>query len=211
MELAMRGRILGIALGTAFAIGVGLPAAAQDEATPVTLGAESCTVEPIDPVAYNAAIDASIPPLAANPYPVGELADAETVAAVTEVIEQSVACTNIGDLGRLLALLDPAYAPTLLGVPYAEVPAAIEAAAAVSTSPDPATPLVDDIDQEGLVSRILDISNVQVLEDGRVSAEATVERLDMPATTFTIHLRYDEVEGRYIITNYAYHYPTPAA
>ena len=186
-------------------------AVVQPAATPEVLGADACTVEPIEPEAYLAAIDASVPPLPANPYPVGTPADDETVAAVTVVIEESIACTNIGDLGRLLAVIDPAYAPTLLGVPVSELPAAIEAAAATSDPAGPATPLVDDVDQGGLVSVLLDVSNVQHLEDGRLSAEATVQRLEMEPTTFTIYLQYDEAVGRYIILNYAFHYVAPEA
>jgi hypothetical protein len=180
--------------------------AAYQEATPAVLGAEHCTVEPIDPVRYMAAIEASIPPLSANPFPVGTPADDATIADVTAVIEESIACTNVGDLGRLLAVLDPAYAPTLLGVPYSDLPAALEAAAATSMSDAPATPLVDDVDQGGLVSTLLGITNVQMLEDGSVSAEATVQRTDMPTTTFTIYLKFDDALGRYLITTYAFHY-----
>ncbi|HEU0164534.1 MAG TPA: hypothetical protein VFQ54_05770, partial [Thermomicrobiales bacterium] len=38
-------------------------ATAQDAATPAPLGAESCTVDPIDPTTYDAAIQKAIPPL----------------------------------------------------------------------------------------------------------------------------------------------------
>jgi hypothetical protein len=178
---------------------------AQDSATPAPLGADRCTVDPIDAAAYNAAIAASVPPLQQPANPVGTPADEATVAAVTDVIEQSVACTNIGDLGRLLAVLDPAYAPILLGVPYGDVPAAVEAAAATSISSGPATPLVDDYDQGSLVSTIESITDVIALEDGRVAAVATIKRADYPATTFTIYLRFDTEQQRYIITYYTLH------
>jgi hypothetical protein len=187
---------------------------AQDAPLPNLPGAESCTVDPIDPDAYVAAIGVSVPPLPANPYPAGTPADEEIVDAVSEVIVTSIACTNVGDLGRLLAVLDPAYAPTLLGVPLVDVPAAIEAAAATSASAAPATPLVDDVDQGGLVSSLLGIANVQTLEDGAVSAEVSLQRTGLPPTTFTVYLVFDEAESRYLITNYAYHYApmaTPAA
>jgi len=178
------------------------PSVTAQEATPTPLGAEHCTVDPIDPDAYNAAIMASIPPMAADPNPTGTPADDATVAAVTDTIEQSIACTNIGDLGRLLAVIDPAYAPTLLGVALKDVPAAVEAAAATSVHDVPATPLVDDIDQGALVSRLLGVENVQVLDNGQVSAQATVQRLGYPVFQVTIYLRMDESLGRYIITNY---------
>lgn len=204
-HMAVAGLVLGVVLSQQVAV-------AQTDATPEALGADVClAVTPIDPVAYNEAIQASTPPLAQNPYPSGTPADDETVAAVTTVIEQSVACTNIGDLGRLLAVIDPSYAPTLLGVPLSDVPAAVEAAAATSSPEGPATPLVDDVDQGGLVSELLDVSNVQVLENGDVAAEATVQRTEMPATTFTIYLRYNDAESRYVITTYSYHYAAPEA
>jgi len=108
---------------------------AQDAATPALLGAADGTVDPdpIDPSTYIAVIAAATP---APPLPAtakGTPADAATIAAVMDTMRQSVACTNAGDLGRLLALIDPAYAPTLLGVPNDKVPAAVEAAAKTSS------------------------------------------------------------------------------
>lgn len=154
----------------------------------------------------------SIPPLPASTSPQGEPADDATVEAVTEVISQSVACTSAGDLGRLLAVIDPAYAPTLLGVPYGDVPAAVEAAAAISEQAGPATPLVDDVDQGSLVTTLESVSNVMVLENGQVAAEAVLVRDGFPPTTATIYLEMDEESGRYVIVNYAFHQgETPVA
>lgn len=178
---------------------------AHAQATPTPLGADRCIVAPIDPDAYNAAIAAATPPVSQPVVAEGQPADDATVAGVTDAIEQSVACTNIGDLGRLLAVIDPAYAPTLLGVPLEDVPAAVEAAAAISTLAGPATPLVDDYDNGGLVSSLLSVTDIVVLPDGGAAAVATVQRVGMPATTFTIYLRFDTAENRYIITNYTFH------
>jgi hypothetical protein len=175
------------------------------EATPAPLGAANCTVDPIDPDAYNAAIAEATPPLQQPIEAVGQPADEATVAAVTDTIQQSVACTNIGDLGRLLAVIDPAYAPTLLGVPNADVPAAVEAAAAASNAAGPATPLVDDFDQGSLVSSILSIKDIVVLDDGRVAAVTTIQRVGFPASTFTIYLRLNPDTNSYIITYYTFH------
>jgi len=192
------------------ALGIGVQTVAAQEATPETLGAESCTVEPIDAETYNAAILASIPPLFyATEFPEGNPADAETVTAVTDVIRQSIACTNVNDLGRLLAVIDPAYAPTLLGVPYGEVPEAIEAAAAASLSADPATPLVDDVDQGALVSSLLSVGDVLVLEDGRVAAFVTIQREGFPAADVTIYLTDHATLGRWVISEYVFHDMSP--
>jgi hypothetical protein len=204
-DVPMRKLLVGLLLSFVAVTSTVSIAGAQDEATPAPLGAANCTVEPIDPDAYNAAIAEATPPLPQPMVAVGEPADKTTIAAVTDAIEQSVACTNIGDLGRLLAVIDPAYAPTLLGVPFADVPAAVEAAAATSNSTGPATPLVDDYDSGGLVSSLLEVTDVVVLPDGRAAAVATVQRVGMPATTFTIYLRFDEAENRYIITSYTFH------
>jgi hypothetical protein len=195
--------VLGLVLAFALA-----PVHAQDAtpaASPIPLGAEFCTVEPIDPVAYYEAVWNSIPPLQQPANPVGQPADENTIAAVTDTIQQSIACTNIGDLGGLLAVLDPAYAPTLLGVPLKDVEAALQAAADASNSIDPATPLVDDVDQGGLVSTLNSISNVQMLENGSVSALVEVQRVGFDPYVATIYLRMDETTGRYVITNYTFH------
>jgi len=61
-------------------------AGAQDAATPTVLGAADCTIDPIDPDTYIAAIAAATP---APPLPAsaaGEPADAPIVAAVTDTM-----------------------------------------------------------------------------------------------------------------------------
>lgn len=179
--------------------------AAQEAPAVDPEAAAQCTVEPIDPDAYNAAILESVPPLPASTSPEGEPADEATVEAVTEVINQSVACTSAGDLGRLLAVIDPSYAPTLLGVPYGDVPAAVEAAAETSHASGAATPLVDDVDQGSLITTLDSVSNVIVMEDGQVAADAVLVREGFPPSTATIYLEMDDETGRYIIVNYAFH------
>lgn len=200
----MRQIILGFL--TAFLIGGSASVPVMSQETPAVDpdAAAQCTVDPIDPDAYNAAILESIPPLPASTSPEGEPADDETVEAVTEVIAQSVACTSAGDLGRLLAVIHPSYAPTLLGVPYGDVPAAV-AAAQTSEASGPATPLVDDVDQGSLVTTLDSVSNVIVLENGQVAAEAVLVREGFPPATATIYLEMDEATGRYVIVNYAFH------
>lgn len=179
---------------------------AQDAATPAPLGAADCTVDPIDPSTYIAAIAAATP---APPLPAtakGTPADAATIAAVMDTMRQSVACTNAGDLGRLLALIDPAYAPTLLGVPNDKVPAAVEAAAKTSSVKASSTPLTDDLDNTSLQSTLLSVSDIVVLPEaffhGQVSTVVVVSRPDIAVVTATVYLRKEG--DRYIITNYVY-------
>lgn len=179
---------------------------AQDAATPMPLGAAECTVDPIDPATYNAAIAAATP---APPLPAtaaGTPADQATVAAVTDTMRQSIACTNAGDLGRLLALIDPSYAPTILGVPNDQVGAAVEAAAKTSSVHASSTPLTDDLDGTSLQSTLLSVTGIVVLPDaffhGQVSATVVISRPDIAVVTATVYLRKEG--NRYIITNYVY-------
>lgn len=184
-----------------------LAAVGAQDATPAPLGAEDCTVDPIDAETYIAAINVATP---APPLPAtaeGEPADEATVMAVTDTMRQSVACTNAGDLGRLLAVIDPAYAPTLLGVPFDQIPAAVEAAAASSaTTTAPATPLTDDLDDTSLISSLISVTDVRVLPEtffnGQVACTVVISRPDIAVVTATVYLR---LEGeRYVITNYVY-------
>ena len=190
-------------------------ASAQNDGTPAPLGAAECTVDPIDPDTYSAAIAAATP---APPLPVmatGTPADADTVTAVTDTMRQSIACTNAGDLGRLLALIDPSYAPTLLGVPNNQVDAAVAAAAESSQIGASSTPLVDDLDNTSLQSTLLSISDVQVLPEtffnGQVSLQVVISRPGISVVTATVYLRQEG--DRYVITNYVYQTgpATPAA
>lgn len=191
------------------------PLAAAETGTPAPLGAADCTVEPIDPAAYTAAIAAATPPPPLPGTPTGTTADAATVAGVTETIKQSIACTNAGDLGRLLAVIDPSYAPIILGVPNDQVPAAVEAAAKTSSASGPATPLVDDLDNTSLVSNLISVTNVtQLPEDffhGLVSAEVKISRPGIGTVTATVYFRKEG--DHYIITQYVYtqQAATPAA
>jgi hypothetical protein len=194
-------------LAVILTLGIGSQTVAAQDATPEILGAAQCTVDPIDPDAYIAAVAAATPAPPLPSVPQGTPADAATVAAVTDTMRQSVACTNAGDLGRLLALIDPSYAPTLLGVPNDAIPAAVQAAADSSAAVAvDATPLVDDLDNTLLTSRIISISDVMVLPQefygGLVSLKIVIERPDIAMVTATVYLREDA--GRYIITNYVY-------
>jgi len=191
------------------------PMATAETGTPAPLGAADCTVEPIDPATYTAAIAAATPPPPLPGTPTGTPADDATVAGVTEAIKQSIACTNAGDLGRLLAVIDPSYAPTILGVPNDQVPAAVEAAAKTSAASGPATPLVDDLDSTSLVSNLISVTNVvQLPEDffhGLVSAEVKISRPGIGTVTATVYFRKEG--DHYIITQYVYtqQAATPAA
>lgn len=205
--LAHRLSVAGVLVALLATLALAPSTTAQDTATSALLGAADCTVEPIDPAAYSAAIAAATP---APPLPMtatgGTPADEATVASVTDTMRQSIACTNAGDLGRLLALIDPSYAPTILGVPNNQVDAAVQAAAETSAVAASSTPLVDDLDGTSLQSTLLSVTNIVVLPEeffhGQVSAVVTIDRPDIAVVTATVYLRQEG--DRYIITNYVY-------
>lgn len=192
-------------------------AMAQDAAgtpggTPSALGANECTVDPIDPASYGEAALSATPTATVPDVATGEPADDATIAAVTDTIEQSVACTNAGDLSRLLAVIDPSYAPTLLGVPDDQFQAALDAAVAnAPESGGTATPLVDDNDQSAITTTLLGISDVVTFPDGQVAATVGIDSPQTGPATTIIYLRPDG--DTYVITTYVFvpSEATPAA
>lgn len=192
------------------AIAPSMTAAAQD-ATPAPLGAADCTVAPVDPTTYAVAIIASTP--VPNPPATisGQPADEATVAAVIETMRQSIACTNAGDIGRLLSLTDPSYAPTLLSLKPDQIQSAVEAAAAGSATPvSIATPFTDEQGNPLPLTSLIGVTNVlaDIVDmpdgyfNGQVVASVTIFRPGIGVVTATVYLRQDH--GRYMITNYVY-------
>ena len=211
--------VIGAAILSLLLVVVALPSAvgAQDlpstpPATPAPLGAAQCTVDPIDPETYGAAALAATPQAATPEAATGEPADDATVFAVYDTIVQSIACTNAGDLARLLAVIDPSYAQTLLGVPADQVQAAIDAAvAAAPEQGDTGTPLADDNDQSAIVSTLRGIDEIVTLPDGQVAATVQIDSPQTGPVTTIIYL--SQGPDRYLITNYVFLAPgaTPAA
>ena len=196
-----------------------VPAAVGAQGTPATptgtpsaLGAADCTVDPIDPDSYGAAAVSATPQAETPDLSAAEPVDDATAFAIYDTIVQSIACTNAGDLARLLAVIDPSYAQTLLGVPADQVQAAIDAAA--TTSPvqgDTGTPLADDNDQTAIVSTLRGIGDIVTLPDGQVAATVQIDSPQTGPVSAIISLRMGE--DRYLITNYVFLDPeaTPAA
>lgn len=195
-----------------------IPAAGAQDApatpagTPAGLGAADCTVDPIDPATYGAAAVSATPQAETPDLSAAEPVDDATAFAVFDTIVQSIACTNAGDLARLLAVIDPSYAQTILGVPADQVQAAIDAAvASASEDGGTATPLVDDNVQTAVPATLLGIGDIVTLPDGRVAATVQIDDPQVGPITTVVYLR--ETEGRYLITNYVFLDPeaTPAA
>jgi hypothetical protein len=209
--------IIGTTVLSLLLVVLALPSAAgAQDATPAStaapLGGGECTVDPIDPATYGAAALSATPQVATPEAATGEPANGATVFAVYDTIVQSIACTNAGDLARLLAVIDPSYAQTLLGVPADQVQAAIDAAVALSPARGgTATPLVDDNDQSAIVTRLVSIGEIVTLPDGQVAATVGIDSPQTGPVTTIIYL--SRTADRYLITNYVFVDPgaTPAA
>lgn len=177
---------------------------ASPEATPVTLGAAECTVDPIDPVAYGEAVRAAVSVTDSPAIETGQPADAETVAAVTATIEGSIACSNAGDMARLLTLTDPAFGPAMLGVGREDVQPEIDRAVAESpaTQGQAGPPLIEESDGREVSATLLGIGEIVTFPDG--TAAARIE-LDSPQTggvaTAVVHLRPTDA-GYYVVTTW---------
>lgn len=192
-----------------FALMIGLsvmaPTSAQEPPSEPLPPADCNAVEPIDPAAYNEAVLASVPPLPQPLHPEGEPASEDVVAAVTDVIAQSIACTNAGDYARLMAVIDPMYAPTLIGVPYGDFADTLTTLVEASLATDVATPMLEDIDQTVVSSELLSVTNVQDHGNGVVSAVAEIWQTAGYTSTVTIYLRTQEATGAFVIFSYVFH------
>lgn len=173
-------RLAALALPLLVAGSAIVPVAAQ-EATPdagqgrfpITPDPALCQVEPRDaeallavwyrsegtPVPAASPVAVVVTDAAALTIPLGPRAEAATVAAVTETVVELFSCFAAGDFPRAAALLTDdvarAFGPEA-GTPIEEARAFLEA-----------TPTAEG---QGEVSRILAITDVMVLDDGRVGA-----------------------------------------
>ncbi len=179
--------------------------------TPSGLGAAECTVDPIDPDSYGAAAVSATPQAVTPDLATAEPVDDATAFAVFDTIVQSIACTNAGDLARLLAVIDPSYAQTILGVPADQVQAAIAAAATSPEQGATGTPLADDNVQTVTSATLLGIGDIVTLPDGEVAATVQIGDPQVGPISAIIYLRMGQ--DRYLITNYVFLDPeaTPAA
>ncbi|MGB3330981.1 MAG: hypothetical protein WBA46_18600 [Thermomicrobiales bacterium] len=212
----MRSTLVKVAVAM-WMLGAGAVSVAAQDATPMPLTAESCTVDPVDPKTYIAEAMAATPAPNTPARVEGKPADEATVAAVTETMRQSIACTNAGDIGRLLTLTDPSYAPILLSIAPGQLPAVVEAAAAGSARPvSIATPYTDASGTPLPLTSLVSVENVMMdivdLPDGyyngQVVATVTIGRPGIGVVTATVYLL--EHNGQYRITNYYYGNTTPA-
>jgi hypothetical protein len=148
--------------------------AAQEASPPASPAANGCTVAPrpadeLIPLWFGPDGTPAATPMPSSPaaseadLPQGEPADADTIAAITAVAQQVIACANAGEYGRWFALFTD-HAAAQLG----PEPGQTEAdARAFLTTPQP----VPAGEREAFV----DLSDIRVLPDGRVGALLDVE------------------------------------
>ena len=181
----------------------GLTPATAQEATPLAGTGVACDVEPrsadellalwygdadtsdATPVSGGEGRTEAEPSTAAEvTIPLGEPADAETVAAVTQTIDLVFACFASGDVLRAYALFTDDLA-TLFG-------------------PEPGTPreeaeafLAGDLgeDDEGEESQVIAVASVMMLGDGRVSTFVVDRYAAGDAVTYVV---FEEVDGRWL-------------
>lgn len=180
-------------------------ALAQD-ATPVAPGTfplqadpAACTVEPATveellaywydesgtPIAAPDGMDAGMDMPSEVAIPVGERADAATVAEVTNVVHQVFSCFAAGDALRAYALFTENLARMFGPEPGT---AREDAEAFLTMTPEPET--------DGEVSEIVAITDVMVLDDGRVGAFVVDRTGDTVTTVYAIFAQED---GRWLV------------
>ncbi len=158
----------------------GATAMASPVATPIALGATACTVDPVEPVAYGDAVRAATSVTDPPAFATGQPADATTTDAVIATIEGAIACSNAGDMARLLTLTDPAFAPAMLGVGRADVQPEIDRAVAETPAEGEAgPPLIEESDGREVSAMLLEVGSVVTFPDGTA---AIMIRLDSPQT-----------------------------
>jgi hypothetical protein len=157
----------------------------QDTTLDVPSPAE-CTVEPRPVPSPPATIEAAPSPSPTPTIPTGQPADAETVEAITAVVRGSIACYNASDILRWLAYFSNDYLSQKFfgpdGVDY-------EGFLQILSTPVAAL-------REDQQLAVIHINDVQVLEDGSVSARVVTGD---PADPFVDILIFVEQDGQWQI------------
>ena len=193
---------------------------ASPVATPAAIDPGACTVKPRPTAQMRELIQAGLPPIVAfmagtptargdaTPRAAmgdGEPADEATVAAVTEVVLQWLACTNAGDLPAVAAVLTEQGAATYLSIAFLPFRAAYEGEMSTPTAevdPDLLNLFLGAIQPRvSLPSEfqgtLFAIESVTQMEDGQVRVVALLATGTDEPRKITIPLR--EEEGRYRI------------
>ena len=182
----MRGFFIGTLLLTLF-LGATATARAQ-EATPASAG---CTVEPRTEEELNAlaatpyVAPAASPEATSTVLPSGEPVDDETIAALTDTLNQVTACAEVRDINRLLALYSDEYVVQHIFArePQLIIPGHPQEGDETLPAATPGAPLATS-----------EVHEANQLPDGRIAAEvATGDALDI-----VFFVQSDE-DGRWLI------------
>jgi hypothetical protein len=167
----------------AFGIALGLLTArvslATAAGTPVAVDPAECTVQPLQ-IGQLTELVVSARPLAApwqDPLPTAKNADDATLAAITALVRESVACTNANDPMRNFALFSDRYLIERFSADGGDDLGHL--AAALTRHPKPATPA----DRLTLVS----VTDAVMLDPNTVVATVSTANA---TTTFIDHLRF---------------------
>lgn len=135
--------------------------------------------------------------------PLGEPADTMTENAVTDTARELIACLNAGDIPRASALLtDEAVDPLLVSGPV-DAAAADKLKKALTAEPKPL--------DEKVQTRVLAITDVSLLKDGRAAAFIVVnDPLNPPSGPETLLMTFSQQGRRWLIDGVV-HFSVPAA
>ena len=190
-------RLLPVAVALVLAVGDPVGTRAQEStpvAFPMTPDPSECAVEPrsVDDVAAFLATPVAAPASVLGPtavtIPLGEPADAATVAAVTDTLRTALACFNAGDFLGVLSLVtdDNLRRLQALGI------LSPEGLAFIAAEPVPAPP-----EQR---FTLLAVTDVSILPDGRVGAFGVqIDPTTPPEGTDVDYVVLAQVGGRWLI------------
>ena len=187
------------------AVLVGGTIAAQDEGrgedAPRIIPPRACRVEPrsaeelYQVLGLLADVATPGPSRAQYPPPPWEPADAETTVAVGDTVRELIGCLNAGDLRRTAALLTDAGAQRLLGVGAPDPVVLEQRRGALAATP---TALEEDVR-----TRLIAVTDVSVLDDGRAAAFIVVnDPLNPPRGPQTLLLILARQGDRWLIDDF---------
>lgn len=148
---------------------------AQGTATPDT---GECTVAPLSAPVWNGVEnpEPTAPVSIDGPFepPAGASADDATIDGVTATVEESIACQNVGDLARTMALFTPEGIASFFSGPRGYDPESVDAT--IAAGPVPVS--------EDRTVNLVTVENVVRLDDGRIGATVSTAAGDVSYTDF---------------------------
>ncbi|HEV2107427.1 MAG TPA: hypothetical protein VGR16_04125 [Thermomicrobiales bacterium] len=188
------GAAIGLTIGLLLAVASFEPdGSVAIQGTPAAGNGElrACMVEPRAFPIWDGtpAVGVEVPPVTTDgPFvpPQGAAADEATVEGITDTVEESIACTNAGEIRRVLSLFSDNRVRTFFAGRGAPTPAETESILSEAATPVP------EADQLRLVT----IRDVKRLPDGRAGAIIETRSND---TTFTDFVYFIKEDGRWLI------------